>query len=58
MLAPVAAIVVVGELTGSADLLWLVMAMYPAMSVGILAYMLLRRDVFDRGRHVVGKLAS
>lgn len=46
ILAPVAAIVVLGELTGSTYLLWLVMAMYPAMSVGMVAYMLYRRDVF------------
>jgi len=58
MLAPVAAIVVLGEMTGSSYLLWLVVAMYPAMSVGMLAYMLIRSDVFDRGRHVVGELAS
>jgi hypothetical protein len=58
MLAPVAAIVVMGEMTGSPYLLWLVVAMYPAMSVGMLAYTLIRGDVFDRGRHVVAKLAS
>ena len=58
MLVPVAAIVVVGELTRSAYLLWLVIAMYPAMSFGMLAYLLYRRDVFDRRRNVVGKLAT
>ena len=47
MLAPVAAIVVSGMLTGSAYLLWLVTAMYPAMSLGMLAHMLYRRDAFD-----------
>lgn len=39
MLAPVAAIVGLGELTGSTYLLWLVIGMYPAMSVGMVAYM-------------------
>jgi hypothetical protein len=58
MLAPVAAIVVLGELTRAAYLLWLVTAMYPAMSFGMLVYMLYRRDVFDRGRHVVRATSS
>lgn len=49
MLAPVAATVVLGELTRSAYLLWLVTAMYPAMSLGMLAYSLYRKDVFDTG---------
>lgn len=57
MLAPVAAIVVLGELTGSAYLLWLVTAMYPAMSMGMLGYMVHRRDVFDQGRRAVSKVA-
>ncbi len=42
MLTPVAAIVVLGELTGSAYRLWLITAGYPAMSLGMLAYMLVR----------------
>lgn len=45
MLIPVSAIVVVGQLRGSAYLLWLVTAMYPAMSLGMLAYLLYRKDV-------------
>jgi hypothetical protein len=50
MLAPVAAIVVLGELARSAYLLLLVTGMYPAMSFGMLAYMLYRRDVLNRAR--------
>ena len=46
MLAPVAAIVVLGELAGAAYLLWLVTAMYPAMCLGMLVYMLYRRYDF------------
>jgi hypothetical protein len=46
MVAPVAAIIVVGELAGYAYLLWLITAMYPAMSLGMLVYMLYRRDQF------------
>jgi hypothetical protein len=45
-------------LTGSAYLLWLVTAMYPAMSFGMLAYMLYRANLVDRGRNVVTELAS
>jgi hypothetical protein len=48
MLAPVAAIIVVGQLLGYAYRLWLVTAMYPAMCLGMLAYMLYRHDVFAR----------
>jgi hypothetical protein len=40
MVAPVAAIIVVGELAGYAYLPWLITAMYPAMSLGMLVYML------------------
>jgi hypothetical protein len=40
MLAPVAVIMVVGQLAGYAYLLSLVTAMYPAMCLGMLAYML------------------
>jgi hypothetical protein len=43
MVAPVAMIAVAGELAGYAYLLWLVTAMYPAMSLGMLVYMLYRR---------------
>jgi uncharacterized protein (DUF2062 family) len=58
MLSPVAAIVALGQLTGAAYLLWLVTAMYPAMSLGMLAYLLFRRSVFDRGRQRVSTQAS
>ena len=40
MLAPVAAIALVGELAGYAYLRWLITAGYPAMSLGMLVYML------------------
>jgi hypothetical protein len=46
MITPVAAIIVLGQLAGVAYLLWLVTAMYPAMCLGMLAYMLYRRDQF------------
>lgn len=46
MFAPVAAIIVVGQLAGFAYLLWLITAMYPAMCLGMLVYMLYRRDHF------------
>ena len=46
MIAPVAAIIVVGQLAGAAYLLWLVTAMYPAMCLGMLFYMVYRRDDF------------
>jgi hypothetical protein len=58
MLLPVAAIVLLGELTRTAYLLWLVTAMYPAMSLGMLAYLLFRRGVFDRGRQRISAQAS
>jgi hypothetical protein len=44
MIAPVAAIVVLGEFAGVAYLLWLVTAMYPTMCLGMLVYMLYRRE--------------
>lgn len=44
MLAPVAAIISVGRLTTFDYLLWLVTAMYPAMCLGMLAYMLVRPE--------------
>jgi len=47
MLVPVTAIVIVGEVTHSAYLLWLINAMYPAMSLGMAAYMLFRRQIFN-----------
>ena len=50
--APVAAIIVLGQLAGYAYLLWLVTAVYPAMCLGMLVYMLYRRDHFTvRVRH-------
>jgi hypothetical protein len=58
MLAPVAAIIVLGQLAGYAYLLWLITAVYPAMCLGMLAYMLYRRDHFtvrlglDTGYHM------
>jgi hypothetical protein len=41
MLGPVAAIVLLGELLRYASLRWLVTAMYPAMSMGMLGYLIL-----------------
>jgi hypothetical protein len=43
MSAPVAAIIVFGQLAGYGYLAWLVTAMYPAMCLGMLVYMLYRR---------------
>lgn len=48
MIAPVAVIALVGELAGSTYLLWLVTSIYPAMCLGILVYMLYRRDELTR----------
>ena len=42
MLGPVAAIVLVGESAGYSYLPWLITAGYPAMSLGMLVYMLAR----------------
>jgi hypothetical protein len=44
MIAPVAAIVVLGELAGGPYLVWLLTAGYPAMSLGLLAVLLIRRN--------------
>jgi hypothetical protein len=46
MLAPVAVIALVGELAGYPYLLWLVTGMYPAMSLGMTALLVYRRDRF------------
>jgi hypothetical protein len=46
MIAPVAAIMALGELTAYDYLTWLLVAGYPAMSLGILVYMLYRREYF------------
>jgi hypothetical protein len=42
MVAPVTAIALVGELAGYAYLPWLIIAGYPAMSLGMLVYMVFR----------------
>jgi hypothetical protein len=44
MIAPVAVIMVVGQLEAYDYLTWLLTAGYPAMSLGMLIYMLYRRD--------------
>jgi hypothetical protein len=48
MILPVAGIIVLGELAGYAYLEWLITAMYPAMCLGMLVYMIYRRDQFTR----------
>jgi hypothetical protein len=58
MLVPVAVIVVIGELTRFDHLLWLVTAMYPAMSLGMLVYLFRIGKVFDRKQQVINGLAS
>jgi hypothetical protein len=58
MLSPVAAIVLLGQLTRTAYLLWLVTAMYPAMSLGMLTYLLFRRSAIDRDRRRISTQAS
>jgi hypothetical protein len=47
MLVPVAAIVVAGEVTGYAYRPWLITAGYPAMSLGMLTYLLYRSRKHD-----------
>ena len=47
MLSPVAIIALVGEAAQYPYLLWLVTGMYPAMSVGMILYMLYRHDRFS-----------
>jgi hypothetical protein len=46
MIAPVAAIMVLGQLTGYDYLTWLLTGGYPLMCLGMLIYMLYRRDLF------------
>lgn len=46
MIVPVALIIVLGQLAGFAYLLWLLTAGYPAMSLGMLFYMLYRYNRF------------
>ena len=58
MLAPVAIIIVLGQLEGVAYLLWLITAMYPAMCLGLIVYMLYRRDIFTRRVSQVALVAS
>jgi hypothetical protein len=55
MILPVIVIVVLGQLTVYDYFTWLLTAGYPAMSLGMLTYMLYRRDHFT-GR--VGRLAN
>jgi hypothetical protein len=53
MIAPVAVIAVLGEMAGNAYLLWLITAMYPAMSLGMFVHMLYRRNRFkERADHL------
>jgi hypothetical protein len=54
MLAPVAAIALVGELAGYRYLPWLIVAGYPAMSLGMFVYMLYRAHE----RRPVGRSAT
>ncbi len=49
MLAPVAAIIVLGEMGGYAYRLWLLTAGYPAMCLGMLVYMLHRTYGYAHG---------
>lgn len=51
MLAPVITIAVLAELGGVAYLLWLVTAMYPAMSLGMLVTMLYRRKRYTEQKY-------
>jgi hypothetical protein len=50
MIGPVAAIVLVGELAGTAYLPWLITAGYPAMSLGVLVYMFYGSQQVERVR--------
>jgi len=56
LLAPVAAIIVVGELAGYAYRPWLITAGYPAISLGMLMYMLYRG--YDAGKRERGLAAN
>jgi hypothetical protein len=47
MVAPVAAIMVLGQLTAYNYLTWLLTGGYPLMCLGMLIYMLYRRDLFN-----------
>ena len=46
MIAPVAVILVLGQLTAYDYLTWLLTGGYPLMCLGMLIYMLYRRDLF------------
>jgi hypothetical protein len=48
MVAPVALVVVAGEIAGTDYLHWLVTGMYPVMTIGIAIFMLHRRSGFER----------
>ena len=48
MISPVAVIMVLGQFTAYDYFTWLLTAGYPAMSLGMLIYMLYRRDHFTR----------
>jgi len=48
MIAPVALVVVAGEIMETDYLHWLVTGMYPVMTVGIAIFMLYRRNEFER----------
>ena len=54
MILPVVVIIVLGQLTAYDYLTWLLTAGYPAMSLGMLSYMLYRREHFT-GRLVYSK---
>jgi len=56
MLAPVAAIIVVGEVGQGPYMLWLITAMYPAMSLGMAVYIVSRRQLFNTPRALVGRV--
>ena len=59
MSVPVAAIIVVGQLIAYDYLTWLITAGYPVMSLGMLIYMLYRRDYFTgQARHLAHRLGS
>lgn len=58
MLAPVAVIALVGELAGYPYLLWLVSGMYPAMSLGMSALLVYRRDRFMGPRNRAPRSAT
>lgn len=59
MSVPVAAIMVLGQLTAYDYLTWLITAGYPAMSLGMLIYMLYRRDYFTgQVHHLAHRLGS